>query len=277
MLGERLKSELKRSNMLSAAAVLAGRCNSSLLQEYGFSTSEKSLTRLVKAYNECSGVRYVEYKNSLPWTSVGFSLATGLVSSRINFFDNDHYRFMDLAEFKSVMSLNVGAEIKITSPRLSQRTNFILGAYYQKTDYYGFYSDNRGTSSNSNSDIYINTTLLRMPVGFGFKVRPGNWLLNPSLGININQYLEVDYVRIEQRVYSNQNGITVISESYKNELRNELATNIGIWVGVGIHKNISKNLDIGMELRLENNAASFYSISSNLNNFQLIFSLNYNK
>ena len=76
-------------------------------------------------------------------------------------------------------------EIKIYSPRSNKRLGGIIGIHYQETDYYGF-SETREQLFGSYNDIFINTSILRIPVGISYQINTIKLPIILSVGVAFN-------------------------------------------------------------------------------------------
>ena len=268
-----LETELERSNLLIAAETLANSCQTASFFDIGFKTSERPLIKVVKAYNDCVGAPYVEYKNNLAWVSPRLGLLAGLNSSNLSFFDIENFPFLNNSEFENINSLIVGIEVKFDSPRFKNRLGASIGLQYQETNYYGFSNIKTLTTNSAFNDIYINMSFIRIPVGFSYQVNTSNWPVILSSGVNFNRPIKSDYRRVEQNVSGLQSAITVRPIEYKEEVR-LLPNTQGFWLGIGTRNQLGKRLDLGLDLRYEMNNR-ITDLNSSTRNLQLLISLIY--
>lgn len=268
----RLRAESELSNSRILNAVLVNGCQSIYFFEEGYKTSEKYLVKLVKTYNNCVGASYLEYKNLLPWIKLRFGLVAGLNSSKLDYYDKDIPLQIQTSNFQNVKSLFFGTEIKIYSPKSNKRLGGIIGIHYQETDYYGF-SETREQLFGSYNDIFINTSILRIPVGISYQINTIKLPIILSVGVAFNNYLELDYTRIEQKWSDLPSGIIIRPVVHKNEF-DQTSSAIGFWAGLGTRHRLTDKIDMGLDLRYERSDRVNLN-NFNVSNFQIMFSLIY--
>ncbi|MFT7160800.1 MAG: hypothetical protein ACI9GZ_001977 [Bacteroidia bacterium] len=268
-----LERELEMANLLIMAKFLASDCQKTSFFVESYKTTERSLIRLTKAYNDCVGTPYIEYKNTLPWIKIRIGLLSGFNSSKFRFLDLETLPSLNKSDFESISSLTFGTEIKFDSPRFKNRFGASIGLHYQRTDYYGFSKVQALPTRANYNDIYINTTFIRVPIGLSYQVSTSKWPIILSAGVNFNNYLKLDYTRISQVWKDSREGVTVTPLVYIDEVRT-LPNNQGFWMGIGTRKQLGKRVDLGLDFRYEFNNRMI-DLKSNTRNIQFLISFIY--
>lgn len=265
-----IREKWRRDNVRSISSLLSG-CNRSLVFDLGFDESERSLVRLVVAYNECLGTEFIEYKNESAWIKVIPSVLTGLSLSKPEFSNNQFNPNIDAAKFEWTKALLIGVDVNVYSPRILENVGFSLGLQYQKTDYYGFALIPRNNVTDSYNDFVIEADFISIPFGIRYKLISGETPISFKSGMVLKKYLDVSYLRIEETIVTSNYQSTIHIARYTDELE-KYESKPGFWLGLEVGKRLFGEFDFALHLRYEN-SSSFSNLSSRSHNFQLLLGL----
>jgi len=269
-----IKADLERDNRNTVARLISDGCDSLILEENPYKTSDKSLIRIVSAYNDCVNAGYKNYEDLTERVILEISLVAGVSSSILAFDGNPENRFTLFTNFDPVKSLILGSEITYSVPQLTNKFHALLGAHYQKTNYYGYAVYPRGSDLIHYDDVFIDISMLRLPIGIGY--RPNFEVLPVSFyfGVTVNYFLKADYLRVEERVPTNPS-FGDIETSYRGALNDDVIINDGnpgVWVGMAFQKKITDKFGLTANARYES-IRYFTDSSAKLGSFQILFGI----
>jgi len=228
------------------------------------SYSEKSLTNLVVAYNECKESKMIVYKENKPWTKFQYGLIGGLTLSSI-IKSNENFQLRHLA--KNYYSLNptVGFVFCISFPRLIEKIAIQSELYFLKADFNSFVKYN-DTNITGYYDVRFNFTSLSIPLSIKFTQPKNKYIIDINTGINFNFILNSQTNLISEEVYDH---IVYTSETTAFEIRKQ---QLGFFVSSGISRPF-RYFNAG--LRAQYSHISMFSATNGLDlkNNQFTFSI----
>lgn len=192
---------------------------------------EKSLTRLLVAYNKCSGKAFTEYKASKPWTKLEFGALLGVTKSEI-LINNESSSFSYLADSYRSVNPSIGLLIAISSPRISERVAFQSEIHFIKSAYSSFVKNGISTEYH---DTYIDLSTLSVPLSlkYSFPEKRYGWYLQG--GINYEYHLNSDTRLLSE--YVTGHIVNTAAERSAFEVNDN---QIGYWGGIGVLKSYRK-------------------------------------
>lgn len=197
------------------------------------SLDEKSLTRLLVAYNKCSGKAFTEYKASKPWTKLEFGASLGVTKSEI-LITNESPAFSYLDDSYRSVNPSIGLLIAISSPRITERVAFQGEIHFIKSAYSSLVESD-GVSSTAYHDTYIDLSTLSVPLSlkYSFPEKKCGWYLQG--GINNEYHLDSDTRLLSE--YVTGHVVNTAAERPAFEIKNN---QIGYWGGIGVLKSYRK-------------------------------------
>jgi len=192
---------------------------------------EKSLTRLLVAYNKCSGKAFTEYKASKPWTKFEFGASLGVTKSEI-LINNESPAFSYLDDSYRSVDPSIGLLIAISSPRMTERIAFQSEIHFIKSAYSSLVENGNSTEYH---DTHIDLSTLSVPLSlkYSFPEKRCGWYLQG--GINYEYHLNSDTRLLSEYVTSHV--VNTAAERSAFEVNNN---QIGYWGGIGILKSYRK-------------------------------------
>lgn len=199
---------------------------------------EKDLTNLIQNYNRCKGIAGKEYKVNQPWLRPFYSAFAGLDNSQ---FKLDNY---EVNTFKPSLSATGGLSVDLSSPRLYDKIFLVTELWLVKKLYQG-YSELKQSNETIRSDIFLNESFIKIPIGFRFNF----------LSENRTPYVKFGVVRY----ISTKSSFRIVNESEANGTveSSELIPNFeerqqrGIWFSVGYNQIMTDRLKAFTEIRFE--------------------------
>jgi len=200
---------------------------------------EKDLTNLINNYNRCKGVEPI-YKKPRPIFKMNYSAFAGYTSSNMT---------MDMfgpVTFNPSKSITGGVAIELSSPRIFDKVLFIVEGWYVK----GFYQSYTKTSSGSDvvhSDIIMDFTSIKLPIGFRYNFLKENSTPYIKGGLMVSFLTGSSITTIQER--ETTAGTVTTSESYGGyDLQKQPK---GFWLGIGYNKTMFRNMQMFVEIRYE--------------------------
>jgi hypothetical protein len=224
---------------------------------------EKGLTDVVQRYNECMGVPVTTPKTSKSWTKIS---ARGFVA-----FDQASVNLSGFENFSMNQSRTVpfGLGIDISSPRISDRTFFLLEAWRINKSFQG-YSEETLPNSLRRTDIYFNSNFIKVPIGLQLNLKRES--STPYLKFGFSQYFLTSF-SASAISETEASGIVM---TYRYSVPVNPRNQSGIWIGAGYSKRMSL-VSLFAEARYERNNGfvSGNGLSSSGSAFNILFGLTY--
>jgi hypothetical protein len=213
---------------------------------------EKSFVDLIQRYNLCKGARGVTYKSKMKWTSLSATFVTGVDQSSLKKLDG-----YGTYSFGNSISVPVGLGMDLMAPRLIDKSHITLEMWYDKKLYQG-YSESAVNGSTTRSDLIINVSYLKMPLGFRIDLLPEK--NTPFLRAGFVQYFLLNVSGTIKAETENGGWVSTIVTPAPLEKKNSN----GFWVGGGYSRRIfGRHIGI-VEFRYErNNAFTSTGVGSN--------------
>ncbi len=234
-----VRQNLRWQGILS---ILISDCQQDMPEIQGAYFSEKSLTDIVKSYNECSGSAYLEIKNRIPWTVLKPGVMAGLNLSRLNtYFDEDLKGYFDNQYFS--IDPDAGLLLRISFPRISERLTLQAEVHYNSSTYYSYREVNDATSYQYAEVItHLQTLTLPVSIRHAFPIKKST--ANIELGFSVNRNLtnQSDLIIEKQHAYTN------IVETTISPGIEITKWQPGLWAGVGMEQD-SEKFSYGISLR----------------------------
>jgi hypothetical protein len=201
---------------------------------------QRSLVNLFQNYNRCTGAPGFVYKTQKRWTKIDTRVFTGIdqASIRLNGFDDYTFR-------KSV-SVPFGVGFDFSSPRLSDKSSFVLEAWYSKTLFQG-YSEVVDEFTTIRNDLILNTTFLKVPCGFRYNFSHDSFTPYIKAGFVLSFPLNASGRIVSETELSG----VVTTERYDAVFAKKEQT--GIWASAGCIRRINQFLSGFLEVRFEEN------------------------
>jgi hypothetical protein len=201
---------------------------------------ERNLSRLIQKYNQCKGSVSTVYKSSKPWAKVSPSIFFGVDKTNIKLAGFPDY------SIQNSVSMPFGASFAISAPRLSDRFSLDVELWYVKMSFQG-HSEYRGYYfSTVSSDLFINLSAIKMPIGFHY-----NFLQErqtPYLKFGLLHYFTLDLTAQTVDATTSASGAVTTD---KSNVAVDKSNPTGLWFAAGYTKRISSKISGFGELRYE--------------------------
>jgi len=215
--------------------------------------TDKSLTKIVKEYNNCkyspfdNDKSYIEYKTIKPWIKADFGVIGGMVYYKLEDLSdyNPHLNNPDIGGMPvSTLTYTFGPQLYLSWPRRFPRFSLVTGCYYLPANFKTNYSYERDDIKYYN-DVTINNKILKFPVGARWIFPGGKISPTLSTGLSFSKYIDQSYKAIIETEDINN---IIITRELDLEFHDPKT---GIWLGVGINTSLSDKLQGFVELRGE--------------------------
>lgn len=226
---------------------------------------EVSLTKLVEAYNQCTGHYSISFKSKKRWLSVKPGLIAGLNISNIDFkprFPSFSYLSNASGMYKFAI---FGLAINISAPRLNERVSFDGGVTYNEL-HLTAQSEILGRFVSTYHDFTLKMEQIRIPTGIKYLFP--NKKITPYLIVGLTQIINLN----RQALTLQQNEIRNTVNTTKIEPFSIPGHQASFHGAVGIQKTLLPKLDTFLQLRIEKNTGITESdgVESNVLNFQIL-------
>lgn len=210
----------------------------------GVRLSEKELTNLIENYNYCTGGSTITFKAKKPWFRINTEIRTGAVISTIQFSSDIHGTEYLTSTFNKDYSITIGADFELNSPRLNERVAFNVGAYYLRSNYISFNTQEQSFYTDRN-DVVINLKQLKVPFGFRYTMPKRNITpyFNIGASTTLNLYTTSTWIKETER--------NKVVETFESEALEINHSQIGYWGGIGVKKNFNSRFTGNLEVRYE--------------------------
>jgi hypothetical protein len=207
---------------------------------------ERYLTGIIYHYNQCKGHPGIDFKGKKPWAKVNFQIfgAEDIAQLRIDGYSKN--------TFNTSYSLTGGIGLDISLPRVSDKIFLSIDGWYVKKIFQGYLETSDPTKT-TRSDLFINTSALKFPIGFKYNFLQESQ--TPYIKFGLVQYFFkektmeslVETEGTDGSVYTKKE--PMFDEFYKHS-RNQPK---GYWFSVGFTKNIIGRVSAFAEVRVEGN------------------------
>jgi hypothetical protein len=195
--------------------------------------TDRSLTNLVLAYNNCSGKEYVEYKTDIPWTKFEFGATIGIANSDIIMKDKSGNSFF-LDDYYSSFDPTFGVLLGLNFPKISDKFSLNGEVHYQQSNYSSLVVFNR-PAFNQYFDTYIHLSTLSIPISVKYDFPEKKYGAYLQGGFNYNYQLSSDTRLLVEREVNN-----VVTTSQAVSAFEIFDNQIGYWGGGGLYKSYGK-------------------------------------
>ena len=206
--------------------------------------SERILTKLVVAYNECTAAgSYTEFGKEKAWTKINIGIGAGLSTSGIDFFaGTTSFPFFTEPVFTQSLSPALMASFTISSPRINERLFLQAEILYNSHRHSATYL-NTHTQIPDRYEVSVDVKSFIFPFSFGYVLTDGRVRTNLSLGASLywNLHPTIAYVKEAER----ENIIhTYIEEPLLLE-----KTHYGLWGGLEASTKLTDKIHGFLALR----------------------------
>ncbi len=200
----------------------------------------------------------MEYKVNQPWIKPFYNAFAG--------FDNSHFKLVNYEAdtFSPSLSATGGLSVDLSSPRLYDKIFFVTEFWFVKKLYQG-YSEVKQFNEITRSDIFLNASFIKIPIGFRFNFFSENRTPYVKLGL-------VRYVSTKSSFrIVNESEVNGTVESSELIPKFEESPQRGIWISVGYNQIITGKFKAFTEIRFEKcdgfigPITQTYSTSNNFN------------
>lgn len=201
---------------------------------------EREMIKLIQNYNFCKGGSKSASVIKKPWLKIGGTVFSGLDQSSVSLDGFSGY------SFKQSVSIPVGLGIDLNNPRWSDKNHFNVEMWYDKKLYQS-YSESTTNGTTNRTDVVINTSYLKIPLGLRFNLLQEE--NTPYLKVGFVQYL---LLNISGTIISEIENNGIVSTSRSETLSDKKNTN-GFWIGGGYMKKLYSHYVGFVEFRYEKN------------------------
>jgi len=226
---------------------------------------EKSLTRLVVAYNNCVGVKPTEYKERLPWIQTRLGVRTGVTTSSMRVVDASFTAVFVGDEVLTGWGPTGGIFAEFISPRLNNRLSVILGVDYVFHNYHHYYETVSGGLRN-HYETNLAISVLNIPLGARHYIRTGKiWTFIEFGGFyNIRLDSQSDLIVEEVRDFSFTETSQVFTEFGEGPLTADYK--LGLWGGTGVNIPLKSERNLSLTFRYKRITAFYESLNVIISN-----------
>lgn len=213
----------------------------------GGKIGQKSLTKLIEAYNSCVSTEYVSYKDSKPWTKISFGVAASYDLSWLDFniTYTNYTNYLTIHDFQSE-NFSIGGFLDIASPRINERISFHPELWYVAPRYFVYFEEEEYLYIERN-EVFVNFSAVKIPMAlrYTFPFRK----FTPFLNAGMTNYLifNGESKRILETENKNTHTITT-QEDVPIDVGRYQA---GIYGGMGIHYALGQKSTLFLETRYE--------------------------
>jgi hypothetical protein len=206
--------------------------------------TEKSLTRIVRRYNQCAGDAEKVFKEKKPWFKGAIGLAGGVNGSQLNTSSvNPLYRYAQGAYDSPVTPIG-GLTLEGLSPRLSERISFTASVFYLSTKYYRYW-DEADNIFRKRNYVTVGLEQIKVPVGIRYTFPGKKFMPYANAGMCVTAYLRSDASWVQEEEH---NGVVTTRRGVPFFMKEQ---QIGVWTGFGVLRPINNKLTASLELRME--------------------------
>lgn len=223
--------------------------------------SERSLSDLVKAYNQCKGVPSKTFKAKGRLTKAVVGLTGGITFSQINFDASTGYRHL-AGNFEVSRTPVIGGFVNVSSRELGERISFQGGVSYFKSTYHNNNVYEIGLLTERNY-VTIELQQLKIPIGICYTFPKRNFTPYITLGVSTTFNLNSSSSWVQEAELNN------VVETYYMTAITFKKNQFGGWGSIGVLKSITNRLDAFAEVRFEHTDGVSES-SSAITNLQIL-------
>lgn len=246
-------------------------CSSSPLTNKINSISERNLTKLVVAYNECTSSSFTEFGKDKAWTKVRIGLAAGVHVSHLNFSANTtSFPFLTEANFTSSLAPAFLTSFTLSSPRVNERLFIQADILFTTNTHNAFYLKEHAQLPDR-YEVAVKMSSFIFPLSFGYVVTEGKIRTSLHLGVSLHWNLNPTVTYWKESEINN-----IIYTSVEGPFPME-KIHYGLMGGLEVNSRIWKKTDGFLAVRggLTENvfSADFFSkkhLEANLSTFSLL-------
>lgn len=228
-------------------------CPSAQERLHTISLSEKPLTKVVHAYNMCSGGPSRIGKESLKWFSVGIGLAAGLNSSNLSVKVGSQ-PYVD-GSFETSNTPLLALAFDFESPRATLRISGHGEIQYLRSDYKNFSLRTVGIST-TRDYVLVKFEQLRFPIGLKYSLSFNSFRSYVNAGVSPSALLS------HESTYTREVALPAFVSAMALTPANINSIAVGIWGGIGFAIPVRNNLSAFAEVRYEHIKGNYSHESS---------------
>jgi hypothetical protein len=203
--------------------------------------NEKSLTRLVKEYNDRKGSKITVFKEHRQKSHIDYGLSAGVTSSFLS-IKKDFSNLQYLNNSYGSTDFSFGLYNSVSLPIISEKLAVQYEAWYVRSEFSSSVTVRDASAEILYYDTRIRFSTITVPVGLKYRLIGKNFPLYLLGGVSCNINLNSSSSVRSERVRSN-----VVSTSEYQALQ-IAKTQIGYWGGIEINKPF-ESFKIGASLR----------------------------
>ena len=148
--------------------------------------SERSLTKLVVAYNECTSGSFTEFDKDKAWTKVRLGLAAGVHVSHLDFSANTtSFPFLTEANFTSSLAPAFMTSFTFSSPRVNERLFIQADLLFTTNKHTAFYLKEHAQLP-ERFEVDVKMRSFTIPLSLGYVVTEGKIRTKLHLGASLH-------------------------------------------------------------------------------------------
>lgn len=207
------------------------------------SFTERNLTKLVVAYNECSSGGYTEFGRDKAWTKVNIGVGAGILASAIDFSANTtSFPFLTEAKFTESVAPAFITSFVVSSPRINERLFIQADLLFSMNKHTASYLKEHAQLPEK-YDATIEMKSVILPLSFGYVITEGKIRTNIQLGASLQWNLQSEVSYWKESEVEN-----TIHTYFKGPFAME-KVHYGLWGGLEASKKISNKTDGFLALR----------------------------